>query len=250
MWWGGGEGGPLAQEAMRQGASQDPWELGCAIARIRELDPRIILEIGCDQGGTLYAWTQIADQVIGITTEDNTYDSGGSGKLLRTHGAHVLIGDSHDAASLDWVMRGLECRENPAVAHQIDALVIDGDHHLNGVLADVADYGPLVRPGGLILLHDITYSPDPRAEVWKAWPSLAARFTTSEIRNPGGGYGWGVIEVSDGDDFGSLAPGAASRRSLLPGPVSPPGPVSRPGWAAPGRWCPHRRSSVTATTGP
>ena len=96
---------------------------------------------------------------------------------------------------------------------QIDALVLDGDHHVAGVRQDLADYGPLVRPGGLILLHDIGYTPDPRAEVWQIWPELARRYATGEVRNPAGGPGWGVIECSGEDDFALAAPGAASRPS-------------------------------------
>ncbi len=103
--------------------------------------------------------------------------------------------DSHDPATLDWLTTWLHGRP-------IDALVIDGDHTVEGVHADLAMYGPLVRPGGVILLHDIASDDDPRAEVWKLWPALAEQFQTSKIvaANPPRA-GWGVIHVRDTEDW-------------------------------------------------
>ena len=37
----------------------------------------------------------------------------------------------------------------------LDLLFIDGDHSYDGVRADFELYGRLVRPGGLIALHDV-----------------------------------------------------------------------------------------------
>lgn len=37
----------------------------------------------------------------------------------------------------------------------IDFLFIDGDHSYNGAKNDFVNYGKLVKPGGLIALHDI-----------------------------------------------------------------------------------------------
>ena len=174
------------------GASQRPSELGEALELIASIKPNVIVEIGCDVGGTLFAWCQVCPYVYGITLADNSYNTGGQGQPLVTHGATVHVGDSHDPASLDWLTGQLSGR--PA-----DVLVIDGDHLVDGVHADLAMYGPLIRPGGLILLHDIASVGDPRAEVWKVWPELAERYETTEIRDPAHAYGWGVIHVGGGE---------------------------------------------------
>jgi cephalosporin hydroxylase len=171
------------------GASQRADELAEALGLVTALDPQIIVEIGCDVGGTLYAWRQICGTVFGITLADNSYETGGQGRPLVEHGAAVRVGDSHDPASLDWLRDQLDGRP-------VDALVIDGDHMVDGVHADLAMYGPLVRPGGLILLHDIASVGDPRSEVWKVWPELTGRYRTSEIRSSVHSYGWGVIHVT------------------------------------------------------
>ena len=119
----------------------------------------VVVEIGCDTGGTLFAWRQVADEVIGITLADNSYATGGQGMPLVSHGADVCIGDSHDPDTLASLVGMLNGRP-------IDALILDGDHSIAGIRADLADYGPLVRPGGLVLLHDIASDDDPRAEVF------------------------------------------------------------------------------------
>lgn len=179
-------------------ASQHPDELADALALVADLSPSVIVEIGCDAGGTLYAWRQICQRVYGITLADNSYAAGGGGGPLNTHGATVYIGDSHDPAARDWLLRQLHPRD--VDARWIDVLVVDGDHHLAGVRADLAMYAPLVRPGGLVLLHDIASVGDPRAEVHLLWPELAGRWRTSEIRStqrrP---YGWGVVHVQGGE---------------------------------------------------
>lgn len=194
-WWGDdGLHRPVIAGAMAAGASQDGWELGMALIAVADLSPAVVVEIGCDRGGSLYAWRSVAERVLGITTADNSYETGGSGEPLEPHGAEVLFDDSHYSRSLDWLIVALD--DAP-----VDALVIDGDHTEAGVRADLADYGPLVRPGGLILLHDIGTVGDPRAEVHKVWPALAATYETTEIRNPEGGFGWGLIHVRPGDRF-------------------------------------------------
>jgi FkbM family methyltransferase len=182
------------QAIERHHASQRPDELAEAVRLIAGLSPSIVVEIGCDAGGTLYAWRQVCDEVLGITLADNSHATAGQGLPLTTHGATVHVGDSRDPESLRWLTGQLAGRH-------IDALVIDGDHTAPGVRADLAMYGPLVRPGGLILLHDIASTDDPRAEVWKVWPDLTEHFETSEIRSVDRPYGWGIVRVRERDTW-------------------------------------------------
>lgn len=192
----------IARVAVNEhGASQRAEELADVLALIRyKMLAAVIVELGCDLGGTLYAWTRACPDadVYGITLRDNDYDSGGQGGPLDAHGAHIHLGDSHDPISLAWLRDELDGRP-------IDVLVLDGDHSVTGIRQDLADYGPRVRPGGLILLHDIASLGDPRARVHEVWPQLREEYdgdlypgwSTSEIRSPLGHYGWGVIHVGD-----------------------------------------------------
>lgn len=177
------------------GASQLADELADALAVVAGLNPSVIVEIGCDAGGTLWAWRQICRRVYGITLADNSHATGGGDRPLDAHGATVHIGDSHDPASRDWLVDRIRADRAP-LGQPVDALVIDGDHSYDGVRNDFAMYAPLVRPGGLVLLHDIAVVNDPRAQVHRFWPELTGRYRTSEIlstrQQP---YGWGVVHL-------------------------------------------------------
>lgn len=58
----------------------------------------------------------------------------------------IIIGNTHDPATLAQV--------SSAVSSGLDLLFIDAAHTIADVRADFEDYAPLVRPGGVIALHD------------------------------------------------------------------------------------------------
>jgi len=208
-WWGWTQGlDEVIQRAMAAGASQEPVELARALQVVADAEPKVVVEIGCDQGGTLLCWRSVCERVYGITTADNSFDSGGSGGPLEAHGAVVHIGDSHEVSSLEWLAAQLGPLPDGG-REPVDVLVLDGDHSRAGVYADLAMYGPLVRPGGVIMLHDITWPwngvHDPRVDVPKVWLELKERgYQTAEIENRDGGHGWGVIYVRPEEDFPAL----------------------------------------------
>ncbi|HTM55180.1 MAG TPA: class I SAM-dependent methyltransferase [Pirellulales bacterium] len=51
------------------------------------------------------------------------------------------------------------CHEVPA----IDLLFLDGDHSYDGTREDLALYGPKLKPGGILVMHDYTYDSVKRA---------------------------------------------------------------------------------------
>lgn len=71
-----------------------------------------------------------------------------------------------------------------------DVLYIDGDHSYEGASADLANYSPFVRSGGLILMHDVL-CPDTFPGVRRAFDE----FTLGEKSIREGSYGLGVIEL-------------------------------------------------------
>ena len=58
---------------------------------------------------------------------------------------------------------------------QIDFAFIDADHSYGGVLSDIRDWWPLIRPGGTLIGHDIDWDSVRRAvqeyfgEAWNMW---------------------------------------------------------------------------------
>lgn len=186
----------IAREAYEQHhASQRLDELVAAVEVVANVEPKVIVEIGCDAGGTLFCWRQLCDSVYGITLADNTAPTGGQGYPLETHGAAVLAGDSRDSASLAWLRERLAGR-------LIDVLHIDGDHSYKGVDSDYRMYSPLVRSGGLILVHDVFNHWDKRVQVHEWWAERFpdAKTISSKRSRP---VGFGVIEIEkDGNHVG------------------------------------------------
>jgi len=194
----------VARRAIRQfDAIQRTWELQSLVALVRQIKPMTVVEIGTYKGGTLTCWAAVAQpaaQIIGIdmpfpwaNQEAITLSMGKVRATLRpSQRLTVIAADSHDAATL------VGLREALAGA-LIDVLWIDGDHTYEGVRQDVQMYGELVRPGGIVALHDIQRSdlfPDQQSDVY--WQELKAHARTREFiadPTPGAGMGIGVIFV-------------------------------------------------------
>ena len=150
--------------------SQVKEEITKLLQIIQKISPKVVLEIGTANGGTLFLFTRIADPRATIISIDLPEGSFGGGYLaskipLYKSFAGVeqkmwLIGaDSHDLQSLAKVMRILGRKK-------VDFLFIDGDHTYQGVKKDFQMYSPLVRQEGIIALHDIVrHSPQTLCEV-------------------------------------------------------------------------------------
>ena len=192
----------IAKEAVRErGAIQKEAELARLLEVFAGVGPKVIVEIGCDAGGTLWAWGQLgADAVIGITLRGAGYSSG---QPLQSHGAEIIEGDSHDETTLERLRATLAGRP-------IDVLLIDGDHSFAGVTKDWEMYAPLVRPGGIVALHDICHHPR-RPDVcvshfWALLEGVRKDEFISDSRD-WGGVGWvtvGARPRSPAEDGGEL----------------------------------------------
>lgn len=65
----------------------------------------------------------------------------------REYQVHLVSGDSHSPETLSALQELLGTR-------LVDVLLIDGDHSQAGCRKDLEMYVPLVRPGGLVVMHD------------------------------------------------------------------------------------------------
>jgi cephalosporin hydroxylase len=106
----------------------------------------------------------------------------------------LLEGDSHRPETVEAVRRALDGR--PA-----DVLFVDGDHSPEGVRQDVELYGPLVRPGGLIALHDIVPGPEHAVggvpELWSELKREQSASSSELVEDwQQGGFGIGVLRRS------------------------------------------------------
>lgn len=72
----------------------------------------------------------------------------------------------------------------------IDFMFIDGSHEYKDVIGDYQNYYRMVKHGGLIAFHDITYSPDVR----KAWNEVKdVSVFNMEIKHKDG-FGIGILK--------------------------------------------------------
>jgi predicted O-methyltransferase YrrM len=127
---------------------------------VDRIKPKVILEIGTANGGTLFLFSRVAcgDAII-ISIDLPGGEFGGGYPAWRTRlyesfalpdqEMYLLRADSHKIDTLEQVRDILGGRE-------IDFLFIDGDHTYKGVKTDFEMYAPLVRGGGIVAFHDIT----------------------------------------------------------------------------------------------
>lgn len=177
----------IAEQAIAAGAIQKPAELAALLRAVADVDPKVIVEIGSDRGGTLLGWQLACPQaaVISVNLQSGPFSTGAP---LDPHGASVVEGDSHDQATLTALKSVLRGRA-------VDVLFIDGDHTYEGVLADFEMYMPLVRPGGLVCFHDICHHPNmPQVGVDRLWGELSGALR-AYVSQPDNWGGIGVLEV-------------------------------------------------------
>jgi predicted O-methyltransferase YrrM len=145
------------RRARRIGLVRHSAELARLALVIRRLAPRRVLEIGTLHGGSLYLWSRVSDPdalIISVDLPpwelDDSFEPAKVEQLKRLGRARQRVecirADSHAPATLAAVREFL-------AGEPLDFLSIDGDDSSQGLWQDYADYGALVRPGGLIALH-------------------------------------------------------------------------------------------------
>jgi predicted O-methyltransferase YrrM len=144
-------------------------ELVAFLHRAAALRPAAVCEIGAASGGTLCALAHAARPSVVISIDIDF--TAARLRALPELGCDdqtivCIVGDSHGEpvrARVTDILRG----------RPLDLLFIDGDHSYAGVSADFDMYSSLVRPGGLIGLHDVV-------------PDFKTRFGTPTAADSGG----------------------------------------------------------------
>jgi predicted O-methyltransferase YrrM len=152
------------------------------LERVRRLGARVVVEIGTDEGGTLFLWSRAAapdallvavdTRPLGPLGRHSPYALVRRGFAKASQRVELLLPrDSHDPATVAELRRRI-------VDRPIDFLFIDGDHSYQGVKKDFELYAPLVRPGGIIAFHDINSTIAPGVQ--RFWQEIAAAHETAE----------------------------------------------------------------------
>ncbi|WP_165220983.1 class I SAM-dependent methyltransferase [Aquisphaera insulae] len=172
---------------------QNQVEFAEYLRRVKQLQPRCLLEIGTAQGGSLFAHTRVAAPDAHIISLDLPMGPGGGGYTegrIPLYQKFALPGQKIDLVRDDSHSPAVHRKiEELLGGRSIDVLFIDGDHSYEGVKADYEMYGPLVRPGGLIAFHDTVYIGD----VTRFWNEVKVGQDAEELTGPGRVFGIGLI---------------------------------------------------------
>ena len=177
-------------------------ELSVVAALAKALRARRVLEIGTADGGwccalasvlepgALFVAVDAVERKTQLRSADYVH---GNGSILRR-----VYGYSHTPATVARVKTVLDGRS-------VDLLHIDGNHAEKGVRLDWDLYSPLVRPGGLIVLHDCQFRPKREGiGVEPFWNELKYRYPSLTVigemhNNIQTGTGIVMIEPEFGD---------------------------------------------------
>jgi cephalosporin hydroxylase len=187
-------------------ANQKPAEILRLMEIVGELRPHRALEIGTQNGGTLFLLASMCApdaELVSIDISYNRIKRYSFPRLGRKQQRIVCLqADSHAPATRQRVERQL-------ADQKLDFLFIDGDHTFEGVAADFQLFAPLVRPGGIIAFHDIIPDFQTRygiatgnwtGEVPRFWSEIRRGYEAEEIieDTESDGYGIGVIHWQGG----------------------------------------------------
>jgi Methyltransferase domain len=142
------------------------------------LKPALLVELGVDRGESYFAFCQTAAEhrtgtrCFGVDTWRGDEHAGGYDE---TTFAQV---SEHNRANYESFSTLLRCGFDDALGRfedeSIDVLHLDGLHTEAAVRHDVDSWLPKLRPGGLLLLHDVRVRSKDFG-VWKIWAELEER---------------------------------------------------------------------------
>lgn len=175
-------------------------EITNLLTYVQKLKPKVVVEIGTANGGTLLSLIKTSPsdtQFISIDLPGGAFGGGYAWYKIPLFKAFVskkqtlelLREDSHQAETLEKLKTILNGKK-------IDFLLIDGDHTYQGVKQDFEMYSPLVRKNGAIAFHDIViHKKIFNCGVSTLWKSLKKKFKHEEfVENWKQGFcGIGVI---------------------------------------------------------
>ena len=159
------------------------WEMQQMLQEMYQRRIDTVLEIGTFQGDSLRVWREELDPelMIGVQDTDET-----TPETAMELGVRMVQGKSQDAAVYAEVLGVLDGR-------RLDLLYIDGDHLYDAVKEDWQLYSPLVREGGIIVLHDAVIEDNPTVEVFRFYREVRVGRHTKLVYGGHGSTGTAMV---------------------------------------------------------
>jgi predicted O-methyltransferase YrrM len=144
---------------------QNEWELDQMLAVVEREQPKRILEVGSWDGGTLWHWLQIAEEVVSI-------DDG----MRRAEDWKQWADDANtDLILLQGLSQDAELIEKARELGPYDFIFIDADHTYPAVHADWVNFSPMIAEGGVFAFHDTQHIGDPSYGVEQLWNEITSQ---------------------------------------------------------------------------
>lgn len=130
------------------------WEVWLARKIFSLANGSVYLEIGSRGGGSFLEFgSAFPEGSTLVTVDKRCKDKEISGWLTETcrhlreikYNVIEVTGDSHQRETIEEVRSQVDA---------VDILFLDGDHTKEGVQADIDNYAPMVRKGGIVSFHD------------------------------------------------------------------------------------------------
>jgi hypothetical protein len=142
------------------------------------LRPRLLVELGVDRGESYFAFCQSAaenntkPQCFGVDTWRGDQHAG---EYDETTFAQVFAHNRANYEAFSTLVRtNFDAAAERFAVESIDLLHLDGLHTESAVRHDLDFWLPKIRPGGIVLLHDVDVRNRDFA-VWKVWAELQQR---------------------------------------------------------------------------
>jgi glycosyltransferase involved in cell wall biosynthesis/GT2 family glycosyltransferase/predicted O-methyltransferase YrrM len=178
----------------RNGSMQIPLEIENLQLTVANHQPKIIVEIGTANGGTLARWLEIPSAEIVISIDYPIGIHGGQGFEERTY----VISDALEQTNLTnkqfYAINGdskhpyLVARlEEILDGKKIDFLFIDGDHTYQGVKGDFDIYKQFLNENSIVGFHDIIdseFHAENNCFVSTLWSELKQKYESVEFMYP------------------------------------------------------------------
>jgi len=160
---------------------------------VEALKPRLLVELGT-QGGVSYFSMCQAIEEFGLPTLAYAVDTWKGDSHTDNYGEEIYDAvNKHNLEKYRGFSYLLRMFFDEALTHfsdeSVDLLHIDGLHTYDAVKHDFDTWYPKVRPGGIILFHDITARIQDFG-VWKFWAELQEKYPTFTFQH---GFGLGVL---------------------------------------------------------
>ncbi len=164
---------------------------------IEAIRPKLLVELGTHKGVSYFTFCQsIKDHDIDTTCYAvDTWEGDDHATLTEAYAKSdyqmVHRHNQQHYRGFSYLMRMLFSEALKTFADDsIDLLHIDGYHTYEAVTDDFNNWYPKVKPGGIILLHDIVARISSNFGVWKFWEEISDKYDSFAFAN---GFGLGVI---------------------------------------------------------